>query len=176
MGRRAYPMSPRPRIAAGLLASITGAVPPRLQKKLDENPKVADSWTWSEQGDQVVVTTDKGERVLLSPGAGAIEEPQQIACTCLLSPRCLHILAVATRSLPHPPESAVSPLIPLLWVLLTGSTRSHQVAARSTLRRPQRQGLLAGSIHDKRPAVASRGGFMLPGLTDHDDNDCADSS
>ncbi len=75
------------KIAADLAASLTAAIPPRLIKKLDADPTLAERWTWTATS----VTTDKGEVVELSADAGVITT---LTCSCLLQPRCLHVAAV----------------------------------------------------------------------------------
>ncbi|HSM91951.1 MAG TPA: hypothetical protein VLT47_03630, partial [Anaeromyxobacteraceae bacterium] len=85
----------RPAAAPGLIAALTAAVPARLVRKLDGAPGTAEGWTWDLREDgSGTVTTDGGERVALSPEAGRLSAPSQIACSCLLAPRCLHLLAV----------------------------------------------------------------------------------
>jgi hypothetical protein len=74
-----------PDVAAALLAQI----PARLVKKLDADPAVAKKWTWSDDA----IETDKGERVQLAVTAGVVTG---VTCSCLLSPRCLHVAAVVT--------------------------------------------------------------------------------
>ncbi len=88
----------RPSISPGLLAEITTAAPARLVKKLDATPTLAESWAWAgaDANAPTVVTTDSGERVTLTPAEGTLSQAAQLACSCLLSPRCLHLLAVAT--------------------------------------------------------------------------------
>ena len=49
----------RPKISAELAGTLTAAIPPRLIKKLDAEPTLAEKWTWA----AVSVTTDKGEIV-----------------------------------------------------------------------------------------------------------------
>lgn len=88
-------MSERPVIEPARLAAITGAVPSRLLRKLDRQPELAESWRWRREGEATVVETDKGARVTLR--GARIADADQIACDCLLAPRCIHVLAVATR-------------------------------------------------------------------------------
>ena len=88
---------PRPAAAPGLLAALAAGVPPRLVRKLDQNPEVAEAWSWDAQPDgSFVVTTDGKDRVVLKPTSGLIASNAQISCTCLLAPRCLHLLAVVS--------------------------------------------------------------------------------
>ncbi|MCW5806929.1 MAG: SWIM zinc finger family protein, partial [Deltaproteobacteria bacterium] len=79
----------RPRIAADVAAALTAAIPPRLIKKLDAEPTLADRWTWS----ATAVVTDKNETVSLTLTGEVITG---VACSCLLQPKCLHIAAVVT--------------------------------------------------------------------------------
>lgn len=81
----------KPHAAETLLASITALVPARVLKRLDAAPRSADAWSWSEGQ----VTTDSGECVTLRPRDGIIADVSQLQCSCLLSPRCFHVLAVA---------------------------------------------------------------------------------
>lgn len=84
-------MSTRPTIAPAVLAAIISAAPERLQKKLDREPRVADSWSWEEaQGKWTIAA---GEEQVCIP-AGTITDVNQVQCTCLLTPRCFHVLAV----------------------------------------------------------------------------------
>jgi hypothetical protein len=84
-------MSQRPTIAPDVLATIISAAPERLQKKLDREPRVADNWTWEDSGSEWKITA--GEEEVRIP-AGTITEVAHVKCTCLLSPRCFHVLAV----------------------------------------------------------------------------------
>lgn len=85
----------RPTIDPALLASITDAVPSRLLRKLDKKPDLAEAWTWTRDDDRTTVASDKDAVVTLA--GPVIREPDDLVCTCLLAPKCLHRLAVATR-------------------------------------------------------------------------------
>ncbi len=85
----------RPTIDPSVLASLTAAVPGRLLRTLDATPDLAEAWTWTSEGDTWSVATD-GEAVVRVAGAH-VAAPSQVTCGCLLAPRCLHALAVATR-------------------------------------------------------------------------------
>lgn len=106
-------MSPRPSIDPGIASLLMSGAPARLVKKLDAEPALAEAWTWSANGDTWTVVTDKGETVSLVAENGIVSSGDAVRCTCLLSPRCLHILAVVAR-LPageapverEPPESS----------------------------------------------------------------------
>lgn len=86
----------RPKIAPDLAAALTAAIPARLVKKLDAEPALAAAWAWA----AATVTTDKGDVVQLTVDGDAVTA---LACSCLLSPRCLHIAAVVALLEPTEP-------------------------------------------------------------------------
>ena len=91
--------SDRPGISPGLLADLTAAAPARLVKKLDATPELAAAWTWTPPaaaGEPWTIVTDTAESVQLRPVAGSVSEAAQVSCSCLLAPKCLHLLAVAS--------------------------------------------------------------------------------
>ena len=85
----------KPRITAFQLASITDSVPSRLKRKLDKNPIAAKDWGWKCEAESCTIHTGK-ERVTLTPIDQVLSREEQITCSCLLSPRCFHILAVVS--------------------------------------------------------------------------------
>lgn len=74
--------------APALFADLAAAAPARVVKKLDADRGIARSWTWSD----ATVTTPGGEVVTLQVADGIASA---VTCSCLLSPRCFHALAVA---------------------------------------------------------------------------------
>lgn len=80
----------RPTIAPQAAAALTAQIPARLIKKLDADPTLADRWTWT----ATTVTTDRGEVVTLTITDGVIAAASDVACSCLLQPKCLHVAAV----------------------------------------------------------------------------------
>lgn len=113
-----------PAVLPEVLAALTLAVPARAAKRLDASPRAADEWTWV-FGESVTVTAGE-ETVTLS--AAGIFRAEDARCTCLLQPRCFHLLAVlsvlplaeanapdepsAGDATTKPPESAGEPLRP----------------------------------------------------------------
>ncbi len=87
-------MPDKPTITPQLLAELTEQAPNRLRKKLEKKPELANDYTWSQDGDTWTVDTG-GETVTLSPSDMVLSSMDQVACTCLLAPKCLHILASA---------------------------------------------------------------------------------
>lgn len=85
----------RPRAAPALVAALVAQAPARLVKRLEAAPRAADAWRWSARDDgSFTVTTDGGEVVTLA--AGVVEEPASVRCSCLLAPRCFHLLATVS--------------------------------------------------------------------------------
>ena len=95
-------MTKQPKISPTLLALFMEAAPKRLVRKLDKEPNLAKKWLWTNEPaendckvEELHVETDKGE-VVTMPLLEAITKVEDVKCTCLLAPRCLHILAVAS--------------------------------------------------------------------------------
>ena len=86
----------RPKIAPEVAAALLAQLPQRLVKRLDAEPALAETWTWTAD----TVTTDKAETVRLSVEAGVV---RGATCTCLLSPKCLHLGAVISLLEPADP-------------------------------------------------------------------------
>lgn len=93
-------MSGTAAVTPEVMGALAERAPARLVRKLDADPRMAESWAWSADADsKLAVVTDSGETVTLTLVAGVLESADAIACSCLLSPKCLHVLAVA-RALP----------------------------------------------------------------------------
>lgn len=82
----------KPKVTPAVVAAVAGSVSPRVAKRLDANPRLATEWSWSADG--CTVQTSGDEQVVLRPVEGVIRGPEQVRCSCLLSPKCLHVLAV----------------------------------------------------------------------------------
>jgi len=85
-------MSTRPAISAEVLSAVMGAVPPRVSKRLDAAPRIADGWPWT-FGEAITVSA--GDETV-SLAATGIFRAEDAACSCLLAPRCFHLVAVLT--------------------------------------------------------------------------------
>ncbi|MCR9197589.1 MAG: hypothetical protein NXI04_02995 [Planctomycetaceae bacterium] len=116
-------MTPRSVIFPGVLADMAASAPSRLQKKLDKSPEVARSWEWTADGDVWAVQAG-GETVqLLSHVISSVDD---VACTCLLAPRCFHVLAVlsvleiAATDAEHTDDNGVDQTAQSSGVSLTG--------------------------------------------------------
>jgi hypothetical protein len=102
-------VTPRPDIAPAVAAELLAGAPARLAKKLDAEPAMAEAWTWSREGDTWTVATAKGETVALHTSGGLVARADAVRCSCLLSPRCLHVIAVIARLATAEPEPVEAP-------------------------------------------------------------------
>lgn len=85
-------MTDRPKISAVLLASINESAASRLLRKLDKQPAIAESWAWTSQGGTWNIDTGS-ESVKIENAL--VNELQDVQCSCLLAPKCFHVLAVS---------------------------------------------------------------------------------
>lgn len=103
----------RPRIAAQLAAELIDAAPGRVRKRIDANPAAAEDWTWRlGEGRWEIVAGE--ETVTLRPSrAGELHRLEELSCSCLLSPKCFHLLACITTlayaDTTNPPATADEP-------------------------------------------------------------------
>jgi hypothetical protein len=87
----------RPKITPALAAALAEGALPRIRKRLDGSPAMAEAWGWTLRPDETEITTDGGATVVVSHGTGVVARADQVRCSCLLSPKCLHVLAVVSR-------------------------------------------------------------------------------
>ncbi len=96
-----------------LLPALADSVPPRLRKRLDADPALARSWDWSTPGQ---IVTSNGETVTITAPDGVLRRLEDLQCSCLMAPNCLHRLAVLTALEPiletSEPETADEKLEP----------------------------------------------------------------
>lgn len=76
---------------AHLLPALTESVSPRLRRRLDAEPAMAGGWDWSSPGE---VITPNGEKLILELRDGVLRSSDDLRCSCLMAPNCLHRLAV----------------------------------------------------------------------------------
>jgi hypothetical protein len=97
-------LADRPSVAPEVLADLTAAVPARVSKRLDANPRAADAFTWSLAES---ITILAGEETVTLRREG-VRTQKDASCTCLLQPRCFHLLAVlAVLPLAAAPEGEI---------------------------------------------------------------------
>jgi hypothetical protein len=92
--RRLVINTDRPTVSPELIAAIIESTPDRVRRRLDSNPDAAATWDWQVRDEGWSVGTG-GETVTLP--RGHVVAIEQLTCTCLLSPRCFHVLACLTR-------------------------------------------------------------------------------
>jgi hypothetical protein len=100
-----------PRVAAPLLAAAVDALPNRLRKKLDDTVATAANWPVTIHNGQYVVAIDEATTVTLVAPEGVLTGPEQVSCTCLLAPNCLHRAAVLARAPVEEGAEAAAPPI-----------------------------------------------------------------
>jgi hypothetical protein len=83
----------RPTVSAALIAAMIEATPDRVRRRLDGTPDAAAGWDWQATEETWSVQTG-GETVTLP--LGHVASIDQLTCTCLLAPRCFHVLACLT--------------------------------------------------------------------------------
>lgn len=131
----ATPAPPRrPTPAEGLLDAVRAVVPSRVHKRLDGVPNPADGWTWTESSAGWTVANGEGETVTVATtGPVGVAD---LRCTCLLAPKCFHILAVATAlstappAVSSPPPAVVAEVPPEPTTTLDGGQRTVVAATR----------------------------------------------
>ncbi len=92
----------RPPRPSTLLAELEAAAPARVVKRVRDAPAMAEAWTWRETAAGAEVTADDVCVTITTT-------PFAIVCTCLLAPKCVHVLAVATAL----PEAGATEPVPL---------------------------------------------------------------
>src|SRR5262245_3773716 len=84
----------RPTVAPELIAALIESTPDRVRRRLDRTPDAAVSWNW--QASEAAWSVDTGGETVTLP-RGHVVSMEQLACTCLLAPRCFHILSCLTH-------------------------------------------------------------------------------
>jgi hypothetical protein len=83
----------RPTASPKLVATMIESTPDRVRRRLDRTPDAAASWAWEKSESAWSVHT--GAETVTLP-LGHVDGIEQLACTCLLSPACFHVLACLT--------------------------------------------------------------------------------
>lgn len=85
----------RPKISAAFFSQLVEQSPGRVRKRLDSSPGIANQWVWTSESQEWEIRTGE-ETVRLHPGnqaEGSLSRLDEVTCSCLLSPRCFHVLA-----------------------------------------------------------------------------------
>lgn len=81
-------------VRADLLASLIDLAPSRVRKRLDKDPAIAHAWTWTAEATCVTISTgDETVRLEWDAESKRVTHLEQVSCSCLLSPKCFHLLA-----------------------------------------------------------------------------------
>ncbi|TYC24467.1 hypothetical protein FXF52_10465 [Micromonospora sp. MP36] len=84
-----------PPVLPGVTAAAVAALPPRLHKRLDATVERLAGTPVGRVDGGVSIDCGPEALVTLTPGpTGAVTDPHQARCSCLLAPRCLHRTAV----------------------------------------------------------------------------------
>jgi hypothetical protein len=86
-------MSPLPTVPPDVVADLVEALPSRLRKRLDEVVAQARSWPVVSTADGYAVAVDEQTTVHLAATVTGVDD---VRCSCLLAPRCLHRAAVVS--------------------------------------------------------------------------------
>ncbi|QEF96230.1 hypothetical protein Mal15_02570 [Stieleria maiorica] len=85
------------RIRAELLAQLIDQAPARIRKRLDRDPALAHAWTWSAESTGIAIQAgDETVRLDFDTETKTVSHIEQLGCSCLLSPKCFHLLACAS--------------------------------------------------------------------------------
>jgi hypothetical protein len=130
-----------PPVLPEIAAAAVAALPSRLHKRLDATvARLADLPVGRADG-AVSVECGPEATVTLTPGpAGAVTDPQQARCSCLLAPRCLHRTAVLVASPVADPATRPTP---------ASTTATPSGSTRAATGRPARTGKTAGAAADR---------------------------
>lgn len=82
----------RPKIDPLVLAQFIDAAPSRVRKRLEKEPSIAADWLWQLQDTSWSIQCGE-ETVLIQDTDMIVDTTNQVGCSCLLSPRCFHVLA-----------------------------------------------------------------------------------
>lgn len=122
----------RPTVAPMLLARLLDLLPVRLRRRFDAEPGLASSWTWTSSANGWCVQIDDDTAVTLT--AEVLDDLAQLRCTCLLSPRCLHVAAcLATLDASAASASALPVTAAASSVVEQVVTNAHHAAANAAL-------------------------------------------
>lgn len=107
--------APPVHIAPGVAATLLAAAPGRVRRRLDADPGMATRWAWERDGAAWVVhagTETVRIETETEAAASVVSAAEQLSCSCLLAPRCVHLLAVVAVLDPCGPEPAAEPAGP----------------------------------------------------------------
>ncbi|MDU0294617.1 hypothetical protein NUG22_35865, partial [Saccharothrix longispora] len=94
-----------PPVAPAVVADVLDALPPRLRKRVDAALDRASSWAVTADGDAARAELDVETTLTWTLRAGVLAAADDLSCTCLLAPKCLHRgIAVAAAEIGDPTD------------------------------------------------------------------------
>jgi hypothetical protein len=88
----------RPKISPIFLSQLVEQTPGRVRKRLDSEPNIAESWSWN-RNENVWTVQANEESVQLQSPSGVLTSVDDVSCSCLMSPKCFHVLACCSSLL-----------------------------------------------------------------------------
>lgn len=82
----------RPKISPIFLSQLVEQAPGRVRKRLDGEPSIAETWNWSRSENAWTIQANE-ETVQVRSHDGTIKSLNDVSCSCLMSPKCIHVLA-----------------------------------------------------------------------------------
>ncbi|MBB5802721.1 hypothetical protein F4560_002489 [Saccharothrix ecbatanensis] len=79
-----------PPVSPVVVADVLDALPPRLRKRVDASLARVAEWTVTVDGDTAHVALDAETTLTWTLHGGALTSADDLACSCLLAPKCLH--------------------------------------------------------------------------------------
>ncbi len=99
-----------PKISPIFLSQLVEQAPGRVRKRIDSEPVVAESWNWNYDENAWTIQANE-ETVRLQSHNGVLTSLEDVSCSCLMSPKCFHVLACCS-SLPLEHSQANEELAP----------------------------------------------------------------
>lgn len=157
----------RPTVAPMLLARLLDLLPARLRRRFDAEPGLASAWTWQATADGWRVQVD--DETVVTLAAAVLDDLVQVRCTCLLSPRCLHVAACLASLDAAEATAPIAPADAIATETAVVIATAHHAAAGAALTAAGAvlaaglrsagagaQALLLRALHDARSASCHR--------------------
>ncbi|MDQ2586422.1 hypothetical protein [Saccharothrix yanglingensis] len=150
-----------PPVAPAVVADVLDALPPRLRKRVDAALDRAASWAVTADGDAARAELDAETTLTWTLRAGVLAAADDLSCTCLLAPKCLHRgIAVAAAEIGDPadPTGQADPVDPSVSAA-TGPTTDSTSTDSDTALVPvtEEQRAAAGAVWEGCSAVLRAG-------------------
>ncbi|MEU7530683.1 hypothetical protein AB0A74_33480 [Saccharothrix sp. NPDC042600] len=99
-----------PPVAPAVLADVLDALPPRLRKRVDTSLDRASGWAITTSPTEARAELDPETTLTWTLHDGVLTDATNLACTCLLAPKCLHRgVAVAAAPITDPATTPPAP-------------------------------------------------------------------